>query len=139
MTKVKISRAAAVPDPVDPGPIGGSVAAEIAERRREDQVYAAEFDRLAPYEAIARIAISRRGELSLSQADVARRMKTTASAVSRIESGRHATTARTLKRLFEALDGHLVVGAEFYASEGESRQELVVLGEEPRAISADQI
>ena len=129
MTKVEISRTTS-PSPVDPGPVGGSVAAEITERRRGDRAYAAELDRLAPYEAIARIAILRRGELGLSQAEVARRMKTTASVVSRIESGRHATTARTLKRLFEALDGRLVLGAEFFSGEGEPRQELVVLGGE---------
>jgi ribosome-binding protein aMBF1 (putative translation factor) len=138
MTKVEISRAAAAPDPVDPGPIGGSVAAEIAERRDDDRAYAAEFDRLAPYEAIARIAIFRRGELGLSQADVARRMKTTASVVSRIESGRHATTARTLRRLFEALDGYLIVGAEFSSAQSKPRRELVVLGEELRVTDADQ-
>lgn len=139
MTKVEISRAAAAPDPVDPGPIGGSVAAEIAERRDDDRAYAAESDRLAPYEAIARIAIFRRGELGLSQADVARRMKTTASVVSRIESGRRATTARTLRRLFEALDGYLIVGAEFPSAQSKPRRELVVLGEELRVTDADQV
>lgn len=131
MTKVEISRAAAAPDPVDHGPVGSSVASGIARRRAESDAYAKESDRIAAYEAIARIAILRRGELGLTQAQVAQRMKTTGSVVSRIESGRHATTARTLKRLFEALDGHLVIGAEFAAAEGETRQDLVVLDRPP--------
>lgn len=131
MTKVEISRAAAAPDPVDQGPIGSSVASKIDQRREESKSYAKEADRVAAYEAIARIAILRRGELGLTQAEVARRMKTTGSVVSRIESGRQATTARTLKRLFEALDGHLVIGAEFSTPDGETRQDLVVLDRPP--------
>jgi ribosome-binding protein aMBF1 (putative translation factor) len=131
MTKVEISRAAAAPEPVDPGPVGESVAAGIARRREESEAYVHEADRIGAYEAIARIAIMRRGELGLSQAEVARRMKTTGSVVSRIESGRHATTARTLKRLFEALGGHLVIGAEFATGEEGNRQDLVVLERAP--------
>jgi ribosome-binding protein aMBF1 (putative translation factor) len=131
MKKVEISRAAAAPDPVDHGPIGSSVASGIDRRRRGSESYAREADRVAAYEAIARIAILRRGELGLTQAEVARRMKTTGSVVSRIESGRHATTARTLERLFGALDGYLVIGAEFSTADGESRQDLVVLDRPP--------
>jgi transcriptional regulator with XRE-family HTH domain len=39
-------------------------------------------------------------------------MGTTASVISRIESGQHATSLRTLKRLAEALELRLVIGFE---------------------------
>lgn len=41
----------------------------------------------------------RRASLGLTQAELAARMGTTASAISRIESGHHATSAQTLKKL----------------------------------------
>ena len=55
----------------------------------------------------------RRAQLGLSQQELAKRMGTTASAVSRIESGRHATRAETLRRLAEGLEGHAMLGFEF--------------------------
>ncbi len=131
MTKLETTRAAAAPEPVDQSPIGGSVASAIASRREESEAYVKEADRLAAYEAVARVAVLRRGELGLTQAEVARRMKTTGSVVSRIESGRHPTTARTLKRLFEALEGRLVIGAEFTTPDAGTRQDLVVLDQPP--------
>jgi ribosome-binding protein aMBF1 (putative translation factor) len=131
MTKVEISRAAAAPEPVDQSPIGGSVASGVASRREESEAYIKEADRLTAYEAVARIAVMRRGELGLTQAEVARRMKTTGSVVSRIESGRHPTTARTLTRLFEALEGHLIIGAEFETPDEGARRDLVVLDQPP--------
>lgn len=46
----------------------------------------------------------------MSQAELAKRMETSHSAISRIESGRHPTTVQTLRRLATALETHLVVG-----------------------------
>jgi transcriptional regulator with XRE-family HTH domain len=79
-------------------------------RRAHNPAYRAELERLAPYEALARIVIRRRGQLGLSQAELAQRMGTSHSAISRIESGRHPTTVQTLRRLADALETHLVVG-----------------------------
>lgn len=79
-------------------------------RRARNPEYRAELKRLAPYEALARIVIRRRGQLGLSQAELARRMGTSHSAISRIESGQHATTVQTLRRLADALGTHLVMG-----------------------------
>jgi transcriptional regulator with XRE-family HTH domain len=79
-------------------------------RRARNPEYRAELERLAPYEALARIVIRRRGQLGLSQAQLAKRMGTSHSAISRIESGQHPTTVQTLRRLADALDTHLVVG-----------------------------
>jgi ribosome-binding protein aMBF1 (putative translation factor) len=95
-------------------------------RRARDPEYRAELERLAPFEALARIVIRRRGQLGLSQVQLAERMGTSHSAISRIESGQHTTTARTLKRLAEALDARAVLGIE-YGSQDDPARELVVL------------
>jgi transcriptional regulator with XRE-family HTH domain len=79
-------------------------------RRARNPEYRAELERLAPYEALARIVIRRRGQLGLSQAELAQRMGTSHSAISRIESGQHATTVQTLRRLAVALETNLAVG-----------------------------
>jgi transcriptional regulator with XRE-family HTH domain len=79
-------------------------------QRARNPAYRAELERLAPYEALARIVIRRRGQLGLSQAELAQRMGTSHSAISRIESGRHPATVQTLRRLADALETHLVVG-----------------------------
>jgi ribosome-binding protein aMBF1 (putative translation factor) len=106
-------------------PVGGAVSDHIKESLKDPAVRA-EYERLAPYEALARIVIMRRGSLGLTQAELADRMGTTASAISRIESGQHATSARTLKKLGDALGARAVLGFEFGPSEHPER-ELVVL------------
>ena len=53
-------------------------------------------------------------------------MGTTASVISRIESGQHRTSAETLRRLAEALDGNAVVGFEF-GTHAEPERQLVAL------------
>src|SRR5947209_4907703 len=93
-------------------PIGRSVADDLEEDLK-DPVFRAEWERLRPFEELARIVIFRRAALGLTQAELAARMGTTASVISRIESGQHATSARTIKRLAEALGGRAVLGFEF--------------------------
>jgi ribosome-binding protein aMBF1 (putative translation factor) len=83
-------------------PVGRAVSDHIKESL-ENPALRAEYERLAPYEALARILIMHRGSLGLTQAELATRMGTTASAISRIEGGQHATSARTLKKLGDAL------------------------------------
>ena len=53
-----------------------------------------------------------RGRLGISQEELARRVGTSYSAISRIESGRHKTSVETLQRLAHALGVRLVVGFE---------------------------
>lgn len=107
-------------------PVGGAVSDDIARDRRESPAYRAEDDRLEGFEQLARIVIVRRAQLGISQAELARRMETTASVVSRLESGRHATNSGTLKKLAEALGGQALIGFEFGTPEGPAR-ELVAL------------
>jgi ribosome-binding protein aMBF1 (putative translation factor) len=107
------------------GPVGTAVTDDIA-ASLEDAEARAEHERLAPFEALARLVVMRRAALGISQEQLARRMQTTPSAISRLESGQHASNARTLMRLAEALDARAVLGFEYGPSAKPTRQ-LVVL------------
>jgi ribosome-binding protein aMBF1 (putative translation factor) len=87
----------------------GAPHSQSMRRRARNPEYRTELERLAPYKALARIVIRRRSQLKLSQAELAKRMGTSHSAISRIERGQHSTTVQTLRRL-AALDTHLVIG-----------------------------
>jgi ribosome-binding protein aMBF1 (putative translation factor) len=86
------------------------------------EAYRTEQERLAPYEELARLVIKHRAALGLSQEELADRMGTSYSAVSRIESGRHRTSVETLRRLAHALDLRLVVGFESGPPERPTRE-----------------
>ena len=90
----------------------GKTAAAAQRRRQHDAAYRAAQDRLAPYEGIARLVVLRRAELGLTQDELARRMGTSHSAISRIESGQHRTSLATLERLAHALEVRFVMGFE---------------------------
>ena len=93
-------------------PIGTPVSEARRRRAANDPAYRAARERLEPFETIARFVILRRGELGLTQEQLADRMGTSHSAISRIESGQHSTSVATLQRLAKALDVRLVVGFE---------------------------
>lgn len=93
-------------------PVGSSARAAAARRAAGGAAYRAARDRVADYAAIAKLFIHRRAALGITQRDLARRIGTKESAISRLESGRHATNVGTLRRVFEALESHLVVGYE---------------------------
>lgn len=103
-------------------PIGSTV--KQAQRRRAGRsaAYRAEQQRLAPFEEIARIVIARRGELGLTQQQLAQRMGTSHSAISRIESGQHPSKPDTLRRLAHALELRFVIGFESGPAEKPVRQ-----------------
>lgn len=103
----------------------GATAVDSRERRTKGNVaYREEQDRLAPYEHLARIVIRRRMDLGLTQTELAGRMGTSHSAISRIERGQHSTSVRTLRRLGQALEMRFIMGFE-YESDDEAVQELV--------------
>jgi ribosome-binding protein aMBF1 (putative translation factor) len=102
-------------------PVGRSTT-EARRRRRRSTEYRGAQDRLAPYEGIARFVISRRAELALTQQQLAARMGTSHSAISRIESGQHRSSVATLERLAQALDARFVVGFETGPSEAPVRE-----------------
>lgn len=109
---------------VHSGPVGGSASDDIKDSLKDPE-FRAEYERLAPYEELARIVIMRRA-LGLTQAELATRMGTTASAISRIESGQHATSPQTVRKLADAFGARAVLGFEF-GSVKHPERELVVL------------
>jgi len=107
-------------------PIGTSVKTHIEGKRARNTGYRDAQARLAPFEQIARMVVMRRSQLGLSQQELAERMSTTASVISRLEGGQHRTSTETLRRLAEALEGQAILGFEF-GDEDEPRREVVVL------------
>jgi len=103
-------------------PVGTSAADAAERRRRRDPDYRAAQERLAPYEGIARFVITRRAELGLTQEQLAERMGTSHSAISRIESGQHRTSVATLERLAQALEVRFVMGFETGSREAPVRE-----------------
>ena len=107
-------------------PIGDPARARADRRSRESAEYQAEQQRLAPYEALARLIVKHRAQLGLTQQQLAERMGTSHSAVSRMESGQHPTKPETLRRLAAALEMRLVIGFESGPEERPTR-ELITL------------
>ena len=103
-------------------PIGTPAADASRRRRRRNPEYRAAQEHLAPYEGIARFVITRRAELGLTQEQLAARMGTSHSAISRIESGQHRTSVATLERLAHALKIRLVMGFETGTRESPVRE-----------------
>lgn len=93
-------------------PIGSTT--RHAQRRRASArpAYRAEQARLAQFEALARLVIKHRAALGISQQELARRVGTSHSAISRLESGRHKTSVETLQRVADALGVRFVFGFE---------------------------
>ena len=92
-------------------PVGDRVG-DGGRRRARSAEYQLERARLDPFEAIARQVILRRGELGLTQKELAERVGTSHSAISRLESGQHRASIATLERVGEALGLRLVVSLE---------------------------
>lgn len=93
-------------------PVGSTVSEASRRRAGRSPAYRQAQQRLAPYEQLARIVIRRRMDLGLTQEDLAKRMGTSHSAISRIESGQHSTSVHTLERLAGALEMRFVMGFE---------------------------
>jgi len=58
----------------------------------------------------------------LTQAQLAGRIGTTASAISRLESGQHMPSMETLRKLAHAYGGHLLVGFEVPGEAAKDRE-----------------
>lgn len=88
----------------------GKTHEQAMRKRARDPAYRAAARKLAPYEHLARLVIHRRASHGWTQAQLAERMGTSHSVISRIESGQHPTSVTTLERLAEAFDTNLVLG-----------------------------
>ena len=75
---------------------------ELHERWMKDPEYAREYIALEEEFALIEALIQARARAGLSQAEVARRMGTTQSAIARLESGRVTPSLHTLRRYAEA-------------------------------------
>lgn len=93
-------------------PIGSSSAEARRRRTTRSATYRSQAARLAPYEALARMVIARRIRYGLTQGQLAARMGTSVSAVSRLESGQHRPNLQTLEKLARAIGERSVVGFE---------------------------
>ncbi len=91
-------------------PIGATHRAGSRRRARQTAAYREELQRLTPYEGLARIVIARRQALDLTQRELAERVGTSHSVISRMESGQHLASVTTLRRIATAFGTHLVVG-----------------------------
>ena len=80
-------------------------ARDIHKKEMANPAYRAAYDALEEEFALVHAMIKARTRADLSQAEVAKRMGTTESAVSRLESGRGKPSTRTLERYARAL-GH---------------------------------
>ncbi len=76
---------------------------EFREELMADPEVKAAYDAMANEFALAKALIKARAKADLSQQDVAERMKTTQSAVARMESGRHAPSMASLARYATAV------------------------------------
>jgi ribosome-binding protein aMBF1 (putative translation factor) len=93
-------------------PVGTTSRAARRRRAAQSPEYRAEQERLAPYEALARMVIARRIRYELTQEQLADRMGTSESAISRLESGQHRPSVETLEKLGQAFGERIVLGFE---------------------------
>jgi ribosome-binding protein aMBF1 (putative translation factor) len=83
-----------------------------AQEMAEDAAYREAYDALAGEFALVDALLQARRRAELSQAEVADRMGTTESVVSRLESGRVKPSTRTLERYAEATGHRLRISLE---------------------------
>jgi ribosome-binding protein aMBF1 (putative translation factor)/phage-related protein len=111
-----------VPQRKSKSPVGSTVSEGARRRARRSAGYGEAKAQLEAYEQLARIVIRRRMELDLTQEQLATRMGTSHSAISRIESGQHSTSVQTLQRLAAALEMRFVMGFEHGPAEKPVRE-----------------
>jgi len=121
-------------DPQDPqdqeepiNPIGTPVAVDIERRRTEDSAFRERWDARASYREIAWLLIKYRMDHGLTQQELAERVGTSHSQISRIESGRQKTNLDTLLRIARALDLKVVIGFESISRKGKIERQTVAL------------
>jgi ribosome-binding protein aMBF1 (putative translation factor) len=85
---------------------------ELHKEWMKNPKYRAEYDALEEEFALVGAMMEARAHAGLTQAQVAKRMKTTQTAVARLESGRIKPSTRTLERYARATGHRLVIGFE---------------------------
>jgi transcriptional regulator with XRE-family HTH domain len=103
-------------------PLGESAGAART-RRTGDRAYADEAARLGLSEALARLLVGYRLRHDLSQSQLAARLGTSPSVVSRLESGQAPVTLTRLRRITGSLGARLLLALELPGDEGEAGRE----------------
>jgi ribosome-binding protein aMBF1 (putative translation factor) len=102
----------------------------MQKRARKSAAYRAALEEQRPFEEFARLVIHKRMQLGLTQEELAQRMGTSHSVISRLESGQHSCSLATMRKLAQALESHLVYGFQDEAPDAKSsrrpKRELVV-------------
>ena len=103
------------------------VAEDIQLRAAQDAGFRARWEAGAEFREIAWLLIKYRMDHGLTQEQLAERVGTSATHISRIESGRHKTSLSTLLRIAHALDLKLVIGFERPSRDGKLERQTVAL------------
>ena len=85
---------------------------DLHKKWMKDPEYRKEYDALEEEFALAAEVAKARSRAGLSQAELARRMKTTQSTIARLESGRGRPSTRTLDRFAKATGHRLKISFE---------------------------
>lgn len=85
----------------------GKTAAQLHKEWMKDPEYRREYEALEDEFAIIRLLVGARARAGLSQAELARRMGTTQSAIARLEGGKVMPSLATLRRYAEATGSRL--------------------------------
>ncbi len=88
-------------------------AKDLHKKWMKNPKYKAEYKKLAPEFELAKAIIEARTKAGLTQAQLAKRMKTTQSVIARLEGGRVNPSTITLARIAKATGSHLKIGFEF--------------------------
>lgn len=110
-----------------PSPIGSSAEETSRRRAARSTAYRKQQDERTGLRQVAWLLIKYRMDRGLSQQQLADRVGTSHSQISRIESGRHRTNLDTLQRIAAALDLKLVIGFETVTAKGTTKRDLVAL------------
>ena len=86
--------------------------ADLHEKWRRNSEYRKAYDRLGPEFELSRSVIEARANAELTQAELAKRMRTTQSVVARLESGRTHPSTKTLEKIATATGTRLRISFE---------------------------
>ena len=90
-----------------------TLAKDLHKKWKQDPKYREAYDQLGPEFELARAIIQARTRAGLTQAQLARRMKTTQSVIARLESGRVRSSTATLARIARATGSRLRIDFQF--------------------------
>jgi len=114
-----------VMDMPDSSPVGSALDDDLSQALASE-AYLKLHAELSVAEAVARVVIQLRMKLKPTQEQLAQRMDTSPSTISRLESGQYVPSLATLARVVEAGGMRLVLGFERPGGSGEPQERIVV-------------